>query len=121
MATILVIDDQPEIRRILRRVLEKDPDFQVIEAEDGQSALESLDEEPPDAVILDLSMPGLNGIQTIRPLVSRAPAAKVIILSSHFEMGEELKAMGAHAFLPKHVKAKEILGTVRQLLSEGSE
>lgn len=121
MPTILVIDDQPEIRRILRRVLEKDPDFEVVEAEDGQSALESLDDRPPDAVILDLSMPGLNGIQTIGPLLSRVPRAKVIVLSGHSEMGEELKSMGAHAFLPKQANAKEILRTVRELLSNGAE
>ena len=117
MRKILIIDDQPEIRRVLRRVLEADPDYQVFEAADGQAALEIVTNNAPDAVLLDISMPGMNGIQMIRPLTERSPRSKILILSGHTEMGAEVEALGAHAFIPKTAKPKVVMQAIKRLLA----
>lgn len=117
--TVLVVDDQPEVRRVLRRILEADGHV-VYEAGDGAAAIAICESHAPDGVVLDISMRGMNGVAAMRPISVASPRAKILVLTSHFDMADEATAMGAHAFLPKTSTAKAIGRTVRELLSSDS-
>lgn len=116
-ARLLIVDDQPEVRKVLLHVFERDGRFAIAEAGDGAEALSLIEVEPPDVVILDISMPTMNGLTVIPQLLELSPASKIIVLSSHSGMEQDVIAMGAHAFLPKTSKPKVLLATVNEALS----
>jgi CheY-like chemotaxis protein len=104
--TILVVDDSPDMRRYLRILLELDR-YHVETAGDGLEALRRLDEGcSPAVVLLDLQMPGLNGLRTLRRMRKLHPDLKVIICSAE-EDPRKLRiaaALGAQAHLTKPVR-----------------
>jgi two-component system response regulator MprA len=116
-ATILVVDDQPEVRAVLRRILERTGNYAVAEVSGASEALDVLGTEAPDAVLLDISMPRMSGISVIPQVRTRAPGTKILVLSSHEEMEDEILAMGADAFLPKHTPQKQVLTTLARVLA----
>jgi DNA-binding response OmpR family regulator len=79
--SILVVDDEPQIRDLLRKFLSA-RDFQVRVASDGQQALALVDQESPDIIVLDVNMPGMNGIEVLKRLRAKNYAGGVIILTS---------------------------------------
>ena len=116
-SSVLIIDDQPEIRKVLRRILERDGRFSVTEAGNVQEGAKLAGEEAPDVALVDISMPGATGLTLIAVFKEIAPKTRVIVLSGHFEMGEEVVAMGAAAFLPKTVSPKDLVRTLEEVLS----
>ena len=114
--SVLVVDDQPEVRKALRMVLEKAGGYAVTEAAEGEEAVTLARESSPNAVLLDISMPGTSGIAAIPRLLEASPKTKIVVLSSHYGMGEEVLAMGAHAFLNKTTRPKELVKTLQDLL-----
>lgn len=116
--TILVVDDSPDMRRYLRILLELDR-YHVETAEDGHAALRRLDEGcTPDLVLLDLQMPGLNGLRTLRRIRKHHPALKVIICSAE-ENPRKLRlaaALGAIAHLMKPVHHLYLSAAVERCL-----
>ena len=115
-STILVVDDQPEVRGVLRRLLERTGRYAVAEADGPQAALAILSDQPPDAVILDLSMPHGSGLSVIPEVLARCATTKIIVLSSHHGMEVEMMAMGADAFLAKTTPPKKVLATLAVVL-----
>lgn len=115
--SVLIIDDQPEVREVLRRILERDGRFTVAEAGNVQEGAGLAGEQPPDVALVDISMPGATGLTLISVFKEIAPNTKIIVLSGHFEMGEEVVAMGAAAFLPKTVSPKDLVRTLEEVLS----
>lgn len=115
--TVLIVDDQPEVRKVLRHILERDGHYAVAEAPDTAEALAISERDPPDAMILDISMPGGPGFTMIPALRSMSAPTKVLVLSSHYGMDEEIRAMGADAFLPKTAAPKEVLATLESILA----
>ena len=115
-SSVLVVDDQPEVRKALRMVLEKTGGYAVAEAAEGEEAVTLARESPPDVVLLDISMPGTNGIAAIPRLLEVSPTTKIVVLSSHYGMDKEVLAMGAHAFLTKTTPPKELVKTLEDLL-----
>lgn len=101
---ILVADDHAILRQGLKAMIEKQADMQVVgEAEDGQMALQLVRELSPDIVIMDVTMPGLNGIEATRFILAEDPDIRIIILSMHPNkhiVREALKA-GALAYVLK--------------------
>lgn len=100
---VLLVDDAAEIRKLLRLTLELDGRFEVVgEAEDGAAAVRLASSEHPDAVVLDVSMPVMDGLQAI-PEISRAcPETKIIVLSALQDAtSREALSLGAHAYLVK--------------------
>ncbi len=101
---VLLVDDHRLVREGLRSSLESDSRFEVVgECGDGESALPACAKLRPAVVVLDLSLPGISGLEVARRLRKHSPAARVVILTMHEDMGlvKEAKKAGAAAFLSK--------------------
>jgi CheY-like chemotaxis protein len=79
---ILVVDDHDRMRRMIRQVL-VDADHEVVECADGLAAVRLWSESQPDLTVMDVEMPGMDGLSATRAIRERAPAARVMILTSH--------------------------------------
>lgn len=117
---IIVADDHQILREGLVALLGKQPDFAVVaEAQDGRSAVRLAQELEPDLVIMDIGMPGLNGIEATRQILAHRPETKVIALSMHSDkrfVTEMLKA-GAVGYLLKYCASEELVTAIRTVLS----
>jgi len=113
---VLVVDDDEMIRRLVRTVLEAD-DFEVIDAKDGEQALVMIEDKRPEVVVLDVMMPGLNGVDVCRRLDH--DNVKVIILTARddADLAEECMAAGADAFLTKPFSSIQLLDLVEDLMA----
>ncbi len=126
---ILVVDDERAVRDSLRRALELEG-YRVELAEDGEQALRRLDLEPtPDAVILDVLMPGADGLEVCRTMRAVGNAVPVLMLTARAEIDSRVEGLdaGADDYLPKPFALAELLARLRALLrrsgadeSEGS-
>jgi DNA-binding NtrC family response regulator len=112
VATVLIIDDDKYVRRAFRRELERGG-VQVLEAEDGASGLRSFRERIPSAVVLDLRMPGLDGLDVLSSLVEESPETPVVVVSGEGTMTDVVEALrrGAWDFVSKPVVDNEIAST----------
>lgn len=113
---IAVVDDHPFFRQGVRDVLNKESDITVIaESGDGREALEMLEEIQPDVVLMDVNLPGLNGLQVTKKLKHRHPEINVIILTAYDDEEQIYHAIriGASAYFAKDVDPAHLLDTVR--------
>jgi len=117
MARILVVDDEPDMRWLVAGVLQAEG-FEVVEAEDGQAALERVRAEAPAAVILDLRMPRLDGMAALGELRALAPHVPVIMLTAYGDIPTAVQAMrlGAYDYLTKPFHNEDLVLTVRRAL-----
>ena len=113
---LLLADDHAVVRSGLRMLLEAQPDMTIIgEAETGQEAIRRVAELSPDVVLMDIEMPGMNGIEATRRIKASAPAAAVLALTMYeddqyfFEM---LRA-GASGYVPKRAAPDELVSAIR--------
>jgi two-component system response regulator ResD len=113
---VLVVDDDEMIRRLLRAVLEAD-EFEVEEARDGESALRLATERRPGVVVLDIVMPGLDGVEVCRRLDHGV--AKVVILTARDDvyLQDECREAGADAFLTKPFASNDLIDLVAELMA----
>jgi DNA-binding NarL/FixJ family response regulator len=114
--TILLVDDQPMLRMGYRMVLDAQPDLRVIgEAEDGDEAIEQTARLDPDVVLMDVRMPGLDGVQATERIVASGSRSKILILTT-FDLDEyaygALRA-GASGFLLKDTPPPDMLSGIR--------
>jgi DNA-binding NarL/FixJ family response regulator len=119
-ATILLVDDHQILRQGLQSLLNRHPDLKVIgEAGDGRAAVQLARELSPDVVVMDVAMPGLNGIDATRQMVLAHPNTKVIALSMHRDrrFAEEMLRAGAKAYLVKDEAFEELAEAIRTVLS----
>jgi two-component system response regulator MprA len=115
---ILVVDDERAVRDSLRRALELEG-YRVELAEDGEEALRRLDLEPaPDAVILDVLMPGADGLEVCRTIRGDGNAVPVLMLTARAEIDSRVEGLdaGADDYLPKPFALAELLARLRALL-----
>jgi DNA-binding response OmpR family regulator len=114
---VLVVDDDAVLRRVVRAVLEADG-FRVIEAPNGQQGLEMAASERPRVVILDVMMPGLDGVEVCRRLDHRA--TKVLMLTALGDVTTEVASLeaGARGYLTKPFSSMELLDRVEELLRQ---
>lgn len=114
MTRLVIADDSPHARHGQRAVLATQPGIEVVgEAADGAEALRLVQTIQPDGVILDVRMPGMDGLQATRLIKRRWPEIKVIVLSLYAYYREEALATGADAFLVKGCPVEELLGAIR--------
>jgi DNA-binding NarL/FixJ family response regulator len=117
--TILLADDHRIFRDGLRPLLAAHEDLEVVaEAADGLEALRLAQEQEPDIAVLDISMPGLNGIEVARRLKQEAPSVKPIILSMHSDRRFVLEALraGARGYLLKDAGILELITAIREII-----
>jgi len=102
--TLLVVDDEASARSGLAKLLQAEG-FTVLTAEDGASALTMSEESPPDLVITDLRMPGMDGIELVAKLSERLPGLPVIVVTAHGDVADAVKALraGAVDFITKPI------------------
>lgn len=120
---ILLVDDQRLMREGLRILLELEPDLKVVgEAEDGQKAVEAYAEFQPDVVLMDVRMPGMDGVEATWRLRERWPQARIIILTTFDDdeyVFEGLRA-GALGYLLKDVSGHDLAEAVRTVAGGGA-
>jgi two-component system, OmpR family, KDP operon response regulator KdpE len=111
---ILVVDDEPPIRRLLRTSLSAQG-YQVIEAEDGPSALGQLRRNAVDVVILDLGLPGMDGFEVIKQMRETGSAIPIVVLSVRADEAGKVRAldMGADDYVTKPFGIDELLARIR--------
>lgn len=122
-ARVAMCDDQAEVRAMYKRVLEKDGRFELVgEGASGKEALELIEEHKPDVLLLDFAMPEMSGVEALRALKEISPETKIVVVTSFFSMGQEAIDMGAHAFVSKSAKPKEIVAAIDYVLwGDGSQ
>jgi CheY-like chemotaxis protein len=101
-AKVLVIDDEPEVRQVLMEFLAS-RGYDVHAAEGGAEALGMLEAVKPDVVLLDVAMPGMDGVETLRRIVAVDPSMPVIMVTANADIGvtSKLLALGAVDYVPK--------------------
>lgn len=119
---ILLADDHRLTREALRLMLDRQPGFRVVaEADDGREAVELAMEHDPDIVLMDVTMPRLNGVEATRQIKARKPQIKVIMVSMHLERPfvSETLAAGASGYLLKDSPSEELINAIKTIM-EGS-
>jgi DNA-binding NarL/FixJ family response regulator len=118
--SVFLVDDVPELRELIRFGIEDDPAFEVVgEAGDGRSAIEGIVEKRPAAVLLDLSMPDMDGFAAIPEIRSRAPEIAIVVLSafSADRMGDSALERGADGYVEKGTSIDELRRTTRRAVT----
>ena len=113
---LLLADDHETVREGLRMILNAQPDMQVVAtAGDGREAIDQCERMTPDVVIMDISMPGVNGLAATMQLIERCPAAKVLTLTRHADSSyvKQLLRAGAAGYVLKQSRPAELLHAIR--------
>lgn len=116
MISVVLCDDVPQLRTLLRYAFEELDDLRVVgEAGDGRAGVDEIARLQPDAVILDLSMPGLDGLEAIPRIQAASPDTAIIVFSGYTadRMAEEAVALGADCYLEKGEDIDTVASAVR--------
>ena len=119
---ILLVDDTEDIRDIWRRALSK-AGFRIVEAVDGEDGVQKTREFLPDLVVMDMTMPRLNGVEASRRLKadSLTAAVPIIVISADDDVKGEARAVGCDGFMLKPVRHPDLISNIRRLLTEAEE
>jgi len=115
----MLVDDHAVVRSGLRRLLEQDNSvFVVAEAGSGEQAYQLYGECDPDVVIMDMSMPGMSGLEALRRILARYPSARVIIFSMHENAAFAMQALsaGARGYIAKSGVAGDLLNAIHEAM-----
>ncbi len=116
MKKILLVDDEESIHLLYRDELEE-AGYEVHSALSGDEALNTLEIIKPDLVILDINMPGINGIDTLRSMKEKMPTLPVILSSAYQEFKQDLASWASDDYIVKSADLSELLASVRKHLS----
>lgn len=114
--SLLLVDDEPQIRRGLRMRLELEPDFDVVgEAENGSAAVDLATSLAPNVVLMDVEMPVMNGIDAATRITANGGDTAVVMISMHDDAAtvSRAKAAGAAAFVAKHQMDSALIDAIR--------
>jgi len=119
---IFVVDDDPNIGKMIKINLKKDKSFEVQLATNGEACLKSIREEIPDLVLLDIQMPGIDGIETLKRIKEEDSRIPVVMMSAHGTIEKAVKSMklGAYDFITKPFAGDRLLVTVQNALMTSS-
>ena len=115
--TVLVVDDHAVVRQGIRTLLDMHPDLQVVgEADSAEDALSLVEELVPDVVLLDLLLPGMNGVEATRQIKQISPRTQIVVLTSYSEDEHIFPALraGALSYLLKDIRPRELAESVRK-------
>ena len=115
---VMVVDDHPIVREGLRKLLELEEDVDVVaEADNGRQALDLIDERQPDIVLLDLKMPGMDGLTALQAMQNTTHRAKVIVLTASEDKNEWVQAMklGCQGIVVKQTSPDLIVKSIRKV------
>jgi len=115
--TILIVDDHTVVRQGVRTLLDMHPDLQVVgEAESAEEALPLVEKLVPDVVLLDLLLPGMNGVETTREMKRISPRTQIVVLTSYAEDEHVFPALraGALSYLLKDIRPRELAESIRK-------
>ncbi|MBI5293231.1 MAG: response regulator transcription factor [Chloroflexi bacterium] len=115
--TILVVDDESTIREVIRRYLERDG-YTVVEAATGRTALEIASREKPDLIVLDLMLPGVDGLALTRQLRERGSQVPIVMLTAKGSTADRIHGLdtGADDYLAKPFSPQELMSRIRAVL-----
>lgn len=122
MPKILIIEDDDQIRTLIKKMLENETDYDVVEAADGNQGIRQFKTHNPDLVITDIIMPDKEGIETIKDLRKEHSEVKIIAISGGGRIGpydylDLAKRLGAQKVFEKPFDLKELLMAVNELLA----
>lgn len=118
MSRILFIDDERDMLEMMRDYLEDVEGYGVLLADDAKKGLRLADEAAPDLVLLDLLMPGMDGLETLRRIREKHPRMRVVILTAQgFQFEEEAKALGASHYVTKPCDLDYLKKVISEALS----
>jgi CheY-like chemotaxis protein len=115
LETVLVVDDESAVRQAVDEVLTS-RGYEVLLAASGPEALATLETITPDVVLLDVTMPGMDGVEVLRRIVARHPSLPVIMVTGHVDIGRiaTLLALGAVDYVPKPFDLTSLEQAVRR-------
>ncbi len=116
MQTILVVDDDDPIRRLIELEL-KDDGYQVLTASNAQDALKLVQAEPLDLVILDIRMPGMDGLEALPRILGLKEGLKVILNTAYSQYQDSFMSWAADAYIIKSADLTELKAKVKELLT----
>jgi DNA-binding NarL/FixJ family response regulator len=119
---VLIVDDHAIVRDGVERLLNSHPDIDVVgSAGDGAEALSAAESSRPDVILMDLSMPGMDGIEATRQLTALLPDARVVVLTTFADQRRILDALdaGASGYLLKDATADEVIAAVQTVVEGG--
>ncbi|MGQ0619131.1 MAG: response regulator [Panacagrimonas sp.] len=117
---VMLVDDHAVVRMGFRMLLSDTPDIEVVaEASSGEDALQCCAECVPDVIVMDLSMPGMGGLEAIARLTAKHASARILILSAHEDTIHPKRALkaGAAGYLTKRSAAEELIRAIRQVMA----
>jgi two-component system response regulator (stage 0 sporulation protein F) len=117
MKKILLVDDEEAIQMVYREEFESDG-YQVVSALNGQSGLEKFKDENPDLVILDIQMPGMNGVEVLRQMKMLNPSVPVILSSAYQEFKRDLGTWASDEYVVKSGDLEDLKNSVQRLLQK---
>jgi len=113
---VMLVDDHAVVRMGFRLLIEAAPDMRVVaEAESGEDAVRRIEEARADVVILDISMPGIGGLEAVHRILARAPQARILVLSAHEDAMHARRVLkaGAAGYLTKRSAAEALIEAIR--------
>ncbi len=113
---ILVVDDEDSIQLLYREELE-DEGYEVTSAMNGEDALKEFNDNPPDLVVLDINMPGMDGIEVLRQMKQARPGIPVILSSAYPEYKQDLASWASDDYIVKSFNLDELKASIRRHLS----
>src|SRR5438270_9592212 len=115
---VMLVDDHAVVRMGFRLLLDAAPDMRVVaEANSGEEAMRRIDEARPEVVVMDISMPGIGGLEAIDRILARHPGARILVLSAHEDAMHARRVLkaGAAGYLTKRSAAEALIQAIRQV------
>src|SRR5687767_13000885 len=116
--SVLICDDHPLMSQGLKALLR--PSYHAVGVvNDGRDLLSAIDRSKPDVILLDLSMPNVNGLELIPQVVEHAPSVRILVVTMHVDraLADLVISSGAHGFIPKEASAEELNAAIDHVLS----
>ena len=115
---VMLVDDHAVVRMGFRLLLDAAPDMRVVaEADSGEEAMRRIDEARPEVVVMDISMPGIGGLEAVRRILAKEPGARILVLSAHEDAMHARRVLkaGAAGYLTKRSAAEALIQAIREV------